>query len=334
MRVTLDTIAAKASVSASTVSRVLNNYEFVDEQTRNRVWEVARDLGYPLGRLRREPEITRSVLITGMAATNFQSTPEFRACVQAGVEAFMTDKGMAVRSQTIPTADVTDNFRHYASQNPGLQGLILLGGTMHHTFLESLENVGLPYVIVGGNPRTPDVNCVIADYLNGMEQAVNHLISRGRRRICLINGTNVTTTSIEKYKGFRLALTMHELPFAATQVTTANHTAEEGYEHALQLLEDVPDVDAIMCADDYIAVGVLHALQEANRRVPQDVAVVGFHNYSVAPFTNPPLTTIALEMHRMGVMAAQRLWDLICEPENRDTWTMLAPTKLLVRETT
>ncbi len=331
MRITLDSIAAKANVSPSTVSRVLNNYEFVDEQTRIRVWEIAREMGYPLERLRRLPEVSRSVLLTGMAETTFQATPEFIAEVRSGVEHVMNLQGINVSSDTNSISEMRDNFRHYASRNPGLQGIILMGGNMHTDFLQDLNSIGLPFVIAGGHPRTINVNCVMADYLNGMEQAVSHLLQHGRRTICLINGPNSTITSQEKYKGFRLALTLHDLPFSPLHVTDSDYTAESGYEKAQQLLANVSGIDAIVCADDYIAVGALRALQEHQRSVPDDVAVIGFHDYSVAAFTHPPLTTISVDMRGMGMVAAQRLVKLIDDADHDESWFMIVPTRLVIR---
>lgn len=334
MRVTLDSIAAKANVSPSTVSRVLNNYEFVDEQTRVRVWEIARSMGYPLERLRAIPEVTRSILLTGMGTdANFQATPEYIAEVRSGVEHVMSLEEITVISDNNSMSDIRGNFRHYASRQPGLQGIILMGSNMQANLLDDLKSTGLPFVIAGGHSRSVAVNCVMADYLNGMEQAVSHLLLQGRRKICLINGPQSTVTSHEKYKGFRLALTLHDLPYSALAVADSDYTAESGYEKTKQLLKDVPDLDAIVCADDYIAVGVLRALHEFGRQIPDDVAVIGFHNYSVAAFTHPPLTTISVDMKGMGMIAAQRLVKLIVEPDNEETWFMIAPTQLVIRET-
>lgn len=333
MRVTLDKIAQKANVSASTVSRVLNNYAFVDESTRLRVWAVARELGYPLERLRREPDATHSVLITGMSQTNFQSTPEFVAQIQAGIETVLSVHGVAVRTQTVPFSAFEPEFSHYATHNPGLLGLILVGGNMQPSFLQKLHENSLPYVIVGGHTRSTQVNCVMADYLYGIEQAVNYLVGQGRRALALVNGSSLTYTSHEKYNGFRLALALNNLAYVEAQVVESNYTAEGGYESARKLLERFPDVDAILCADDYIAVGVLSALQERGLKVPADVAVIGCHNYSVAAFTSPPLTTISLNMRAMGMAAAKRLWSMIEQPEHREAYFLFTPTELVIRST-
>jgi DNA-binding LacI/PurR family transcriptional regulator len=333
LRVTLESIAAKANVSPSTVSRVLNNYTFVEEETRLRVWEVVRELGYPLDRLRRHPAVTQSVLLTGMGVTPFQATPEFFALVRSGVEQVLSAHDFEVRSDSSAIAEIEGNFRRYASRNPGLRGLILLGSNASPDVLHSLKSTKLPFVVAGGQDRSIEINCVMADYLNGMEQAVNHLLLRGRRKICLINGPESTATSQEKYKGFRLALILKDLPFSPQCVIDSNYTAESGYESTRKLLEDIPELDAIVCADDYIAVGALRALQESNRHVPEDVAVVGFHDYSVATYTHPPLTTVSVNMRGMGIVAAQRLLELTQLADSDESWFMLMPTQLIIRNT-
>src|SRR5690606_7111094 len=120
---------------------------------------------------------------------------------------------------------------------------------------------------------------VTADYAGGMQEANSHLAQTGRCCMGLINGPNVTTSSAEKYKGFRLALALHDLPFSQDQVVTAGITPDDGYAGTQQLLEQIPGIDAIAYAHDNMAMGGLAALKATGRQVPADVAVTGFHNY-------------------------------------------------------
>jgi DNA-binding LacI/PurR family transcriptional regulator len=232
--------------------------------------------------------------------------------------------------QTAPFQDAPRNIRRYIKDNPGLEGLILLGGSINIDVLKSLKAANVPHVVAGGNPRSIATCNVMADYVDGVVQAVHHLDARGHRRIALLNTTDYTVTSYEKLKGYRLGLALHNLSFTASMVSEGQPSAESGHAQLHELLRLHPDLDAVICADDYMAVGALRALQEQGRSVPQQVAVIGFHDYSVAGFTSPPLTTVRLDMEAMGSIAARLLWSAM-QHELSEVWSVTVPTQLVVR---
>jgi DNA-binding LacI/PurR family transcriptional regulator len=174
----------------------------------------------------------------------------------------------------------------------------------------------------------------MADYAGGAVQAVNHLIARGRRRIGLVNGPSTTTSSEEKHRGFRLALSLHDmLPAPLQTVVCEDFSSECGYAQTRQLLSRMPALDAIVYASDGIAMGGLRALRENDRRVPDDIAVTGFYDYELARFTDPPLTTVHIDLDVMGAIAGRRLCMLLEEPDSQ-AWCVTVPTSLVVRGST
>jgi DNA-binding LacI/PurR family transcriptional regulator len=210
----------------------------------------------------------------------------------------------------------------------------LLGGGIEEDFVKPLQDAGVPFVVAGGYIPSRKVDSVMGDYRRGIEAAVDHLVGRGRQRVGLVNGPPTTVTSAEKLKGFRLAVALHDLPCGPEYVVEANYfSSQRGHNLTLQLLDQVPDLDAIIFADDLMAMGGIHALEESGRRVPEEVAVVGFHDYEIARFTRPPLTTIAFDMWGMGEVAARRLCMLL-DQEDDLLWIVLMPTTLIVRGST
>ena len=334
-RVTLRDIARLAQVSVATVSRVLNNQPYVDDVTREAVRRAAEELEYPLKNLRRPLQTTQKVVLLNRE----QSLPASRdinilggidRLMALGAQSFLEEQCTATsvrRSHMRP-----DEAWEYAN-DPDVSGLILLGGVHDHGFVRALQTAGLPFVVAGAHLRPLEVNCVMANYIQGMEQAVAHLVERGRRRIGLVNGPPTTNTSEEKYKGLRLALSLHGLPFAPEQVVAGDFLSEAGHAKTLELLARTPDLDAIIYCDDVAAVGGLSALKERGRRVPDDVAVIGFHDYDIARFTDPPLTSVHFDMRLMGVMAARRLCMMMDDSDDQN-WFMLVPTSLMVRGST
>lgn len=337
-RITLSDIAERANVSLSTVSRVLNGYPHVDNNTRHTVLKIAHELGYPLKKLQESTDALRTVLLTGMGTPdvpehNVRNSMEFSSLLLAGAESVLQDQGITVRIQTQLLPETHHTVETYAGSNPGLEGLILMGGRIDYEFVEKLKVIGLPFVIVGGHPRSLHVNCVVVDYKHGLEKAVDLFAEQGRQTICLLNGLSYTITSLEKYKGFRLALALHDYPFEPGRVIEAPFSVEGGQAAAADLLQRYPDMDAIICGDDYQAYGAVRALHEAGRRVPQDVAVIGHHNFEIAELAQPTLTTIDLHTRQMGVLAAHRLSHMI-HGQDDDIWSILAPVTLIERETT
>ena len=333
---TLRDIATRANVSTSTVSRVLNDYPHVDDKTRTAVREIAEELGYALTNGRRIAPATRRVLLLARE-DDLQDQPsvnpmarDLERAVSAGAQSIFEQLGItALLQRTQMEPEQATMYAH----NPNIGGLLVLGGIVNRGFVHNLQQLGVPFVIAGGHVLPLYVNCVMADVARGAEQAVEHLVSTGRRRIDLVNGPTTTATSHERLKGFHFALAQHNLPFHPDQVTAGEFRAESGHSQTQSLLAQCPDLDAILYADDAMAMGGLRALKEQGRQVPGDVAVVGFYDYDLARFTDPPLTSQHINMHQLGSIAARRLAMMIDTPDRED-WFVLVETTLVVRDST
>ncbi len=325
-------IAKHANVSTATVSRVLNNQENVSDATRKLVWQTAQELNYPLEKLRVAPPVSRSVLVLlrddGVNDSDLTISREFERNVWMGVQSVFEQRGIATRLQS--TKMLPEEAAQYAADT-GISGLVLLGGVSDHSFFRQLIDAGLPFVVVGSHLQPIRVNCVMADVMPAIRQVVAHLADRGRRRIGLVNGPDTTMTSAAKLDGFQLELNQQGLPYSSAQVVAAEFSANGGYVQTQELLKASEDLDAIIYADDVIAVGGMRALREAGLSIPQDVAVVGFGDYEVSQFTAPALTSVHYDMHAMGVIAARRLHMILDEPDDQH-WVVMRPTELVVRD--
>ena len=212
-----------------------------------------------------------------------------------------------------------------------VNGLIFMGGIVNRELIVALQRVGLPFVVVGAHVHPLQVNCVVADYLDGMARTVDHLLSTDRRRIALVNGPCTTTSSEEKEKGFRLALARRGISDEPGLVNCGDFEAGSGYSITQQLIEQRADIQAIAYASDSMAIGGISALRESGRRVPADVAVTGFYDYDFARFTDPALTTAQVDFQAMGAIAARRLLMLMNEPDGQ-AWTIVTPCPLVIRD--
>ncbi|WP_102124698.1 LacI family DNA-binding transcriptional regulator [Deinococcus planocerae] len=337
MTVTLDDIAKRAQVSKATVSRVLNNHPNVTDTVRQAVRSVADDLGYFRTARRLRGAALQTVLVVGGGtepqrhADAAQLSRDFSRNVADGAQRVLADYQVDARMQFIP-AGLQGVLEQAACSD--VLGVLLLGGNLvNFETARALGRLGVHCVIVGAGPTSEEVNTVSVDYQGGIERAVGHLVGAGRRRLALVNGPELTSTSKAKFRGLRLGLALHDLEFRPERAVSGDFTSGEGHARTLDLLDAAPDVDAILYADDYMAMGGLRALAERGRTVPDDVAVVGFHDYEIAHFTSPPLTTVRMDMHGLGSVAAERLVTLLDRPRSGG-WHIVQPLRLVERAST
>jgi LacI family transcriptional regulator len=333
---TVREIAERAHVSIATVSRVLNDHPRVSEETRLSVWHAAQELGYPMERLRSAPQVSRSVLVLTREeapetqAAGTQAGGEFERRVWVGVHSYLEQRGIAARLQH---SNVSPEEARLHASDIGVSGLVLLGGVRERAFVKELQTLEIPFVIAGAHLRPIEVNCIMADVGQGITQAMQHLIASGRQRIGFVNGPSTTTTSAEKLDAYRLALCWHDLPFTPDQVVVSDFNAESGYQQTIRLLGQRADLDAVVFADDVIALGGMRAIREHGYDVSRDLAVIGFGDYELSRFTTPSLTSVHFDMHTMGIIAARRLCMLFDEPDDYP-WLVRVPTSLIIRDST
>ncbi|HIC90131.1 MAG TPA: LacI family transcriptional regulator, partial [Anaerolineae bacterium] len=187
----------------------------------------------------------------------------------------------------------------------------------------------VPLVLVDNHIEK--VNSVVTDNTGGAHEAVSHLIRLGHRRIGFIAELLDDLSFAERFEGYKLALREHNLPYdKALAAEGPQRQPESGYATMKRLLKRT-DLTAVFAANDSTAAGAIRAIREAGLRVPEDIAVVGFDDGPIARHTEPPLTTMRVFRTRMGVMAARRLLELIEDPDQPPTQTVVF-TQLIVRE--
>lgn len=334
-RVTLRDIAEYANVSTSTVSRALNNFRYVDEKTRAAIQQAVEELDYPLNNLRSNSRSQRTVVLLSRGDFSQENSDvsfgrNFEQLVSEGARSVLNASGIQLE---IRRNYMTKDDAQGVIDDVEAGGLILLSGLLDPEFALALQEAGIPFVVAGSHVKPLQTNCVMTDIVDGMEQAVNHLVARGRRRIGLVNTSTKTPTSIEKLKGLQLALQKHNLPFVPGDViASTQYDLAAGYRQTLDLIAR-GEFDAIIFGHDVMAMGGLRALGERGYHVPDDIAVIGFLDYEIARFTNPPLTTIRWDMPLIGTIAARRLRMMMDEPDDQN-WGIVVPTELVVREST
>ncbi|MAS38260.1 MAG: hypothetical protein CL610_29960 [Anaerolineaceae bacterium] len=341
MRITQSDIARRANVSISTVSRVLNNHPYVDERTRALIQQTAAELRYPIEHLRGAPKQAEDTSADDMIlllhrsnyylGKNTKPTGTDFEIIQ-GIYSVLSDLGLEPYLYHTQRTDVEK--KDVELPRVPFRGMIVVGGIQSEAFIDVLCQQNKPFVMAGAHILPRQANCVMVDSLHGIQALVEHLVERGRRRIGMVGGPSTTSTSAEKYKAYRLGLAVHNLPYTPDQFISADFDAESAYQQTFTLLKRKPELDAIIYATDDTAIGGMRAIMETGRKVPDDIAVTGFNNYDNARFANPSLTTVESNMRMVGVLAAERLCQLLENPHDHRTWLSLVPSSIVIREST
>ncbi|MGC5031413.1 LacI family DNA-binding transcriptional regulator [Micromonospora sp. DT229] len=279
-------VARLAGVSHQTVSRVLNGHPNVREQTRLRVQAAIAELGYRPNRAARALVTGRSQVI-GVVAQN--TTLYGPASLLAALEQTAAEAGFAVSVGSVSDLDHRSISavveRHLAHR---VAGIVVIAPV--ESAGEALERLphDVPLVTVDGDPRRP-MPLVTVDQAAGARAATQHLLEAGHRTVWHVSGPSDWFDSAGRIEGWRTALLAAgvEIP----PLVPADWSAAAGYRCG-QMLARMPDVTAVFTANDHLALGVLRALHEHGRRVPDDISVVGFDDVPEAAYFIPPLTTV------------------------------------------
>ena len=307
---TLEQVAALAGVSRATVSRVVNGSPKVSPAVRAQVERAVAKLGYVPNRAARSLVTRRAdsvALVVSEPHARFFSEPFFAGMVR-GVSAALAETGVQLLlliAQALPDRGWLERY----VVGGHVDGVLLASLHGDDPLPGTLERAGVPAVLIGRPvDQAAPGSYVDADNRGGAGKAVGHLARRGRRRIATITGSLDMGVGQDRLEGYRDGLAAAGLAGAGDLVETGDFTEEGGAAAMGRLLERPGDpVDAVFAASDLMAAGALRALRAAGRRVPEEVAVVGFEDSAVARYAQPPLTTVRQPIEEMGRQATRLL---------------------------
>jgi DNA-binding LacI/PurR family transcriptional regulator len=329
-RPTLEQVAQRAGVSRATVSRVVNGSPTVAEPIRQAVQRVVKDLGYVPNQAARSLVTQRTdsfALVLPESPRRVFSDDQYFPGIIQGVSQELEDADKQLVLMIANSMASHDRIERYTMARH-VDGVIIASMHGADPFPAALARIGMP-VVCGGRPlgrtRVPYVE---ADNLGGAQAAVRHLLSIGRTRIATIAGPQDMVAGIERLAGYREELNGSD---RRSIVAVGDFTRESGATAMRQLLDDDPRLDAVFVASDLMAHGALGTLREMGRRVPDDVAVVGFDDVGLARYTDPPLTTVRQPIVQQGRELARQLLRLAAGETIADA--VVLPTELIIRGT-
>jgi DNA-binding LacI/PurR family transcriptional regulator len=328
---TLDEVARMAAVSTATASRVINGTAKVNPKTRRVVEDAIERLGYVPNHAARSLATRRTntiALVVSESESRVFSDLYFRMMVQQ-IAAVIADTELQLLLLLASGEREHHKVERYLRQGH-VDGVILVSLHGEDPLPNALTAAGIP-TILSGRPR-PDQHLpfVDADNRGGAHAATRHLLEQGRTRVATITGPLDMMVAVDRFDGYKDALRDVGHRERKNLIAHGDFT-EEGGERAMRsLLRRNPAIDAVFVASDAMALGALRALDASGRRVPDDVAVVGFDDIGVAATATPPLTTVRQPLTEMTRVMTGLLLKAI-EGEASPDESVICPTRLIRR---
>lgn len=330
-RPTLEQVAALAGVGRGTASRVINGGAKVSPRARRAVEAAIDELGYVPNRAARALVTQRTDTVALVIAESEERVfgEPFFAGVVRGIGSALAASGRQLVLVLAQASERRGGLDRYLTRQH-VDGVLLLSLHDDDELPDRIRAHGVP-VVLGGRSRGGRTCFVDVDNVEGARLAVGHLVAAGRQRIATIAGPADMVAGSARFEGYAAGLAAAGREVDDRLVERGDFGQDSGADAMRALLERAPDLDAVCCANDLMAVGALRALHDAGRRVPEDVAVIGFEDAPVARSAHPPLTTVHQSPEAMGREMVALLLDVMAAPDADHPGRVLE-TRLVVRD--
>ncbi len=330
-RVTIREVAHAAGVSTQTVSRVLNDRPDVADDTRERVREIIADLGY-------SPNVLARSLIQGRTHTlgvvGYGLSYYGPARVLTGIERRANEMGYSLLLSLLREPETTTGMEVYQNlidrQVDGIIWAVPEIGTNREWAAQQIQKLHVPVVFINMQPIDGAV-VVAVDNFAGGHNATRHLLDQGYRKIGIISGPPSWWEARERLSGWRNAMNGAGIKDLDALQVTGDWYPSSGARGLEELLRRTPDLEAVFACNDPMAAGALQAARRLGRRVPHEIAIVGYDDVPEAAYYEPALTTIRQPLAELGGQAVDQLIRLVKNPETNCEPVWLHP-QLIVRE--
>jgi len=331
MAASLQDVARMVGVSISTVSRALHRPEMVDAETRNRINAAVTALGYV-------PQGVGRALVSRRTHSIGAVVPRIGASAFAQtIEALR--HGLGKHNYTLllaqpPVEEQADLRPLRTLIERGVDAIVLLGNDYPPQWLDLITKNGLPVATIWADASNAPPGAIGFDNYVAGRQAAEHLLGLGHREFAFISGHLASNQRArQRYQGVLETIAAGGGRLSRNLITEADYEFADGYRAARRLLDEKQPFSALICGNDYLALGAMAGLREAGLDIPRDVSVIGFNNSEFAAFVDPPLTTVHFPSVEIGATAAETLLAAI-DSDNAMPPPQMLPTALIKRSST
>ena len=327
MKVTIKTVAAKAGVSISTVSRVLNNTVYVDDEKRSRVKQAIQDLGYKPNQAARRL-INKQTNSIGLILPGIYG--EYFSELIKGMDnvASMNNYDFLISNLNRNNPLIEKNFNAMYGR---VDGVIIMYPSIAQKEAEDLLSYKIPTLFFNSLGADYNANIINVNNFDGAFKIVKHLIEHGYKKIAIIKGDERSYDAKQRLEGYRLAISEIDGVNYKLEVN-GNFSIESGYKAVKEIFNNHDLPKAIFASNDAMAVGAIKALKEVNLRIPEDVAVVGFDDIPMVQYLSPRLTTIRTDLQKTGERLIKKILEIIKMGNLNDIEKTFLSYELVVRE--
>jgi DNA-binding LacI/PurR family transcriptional regulator len=325
---TMREVARRAGVSLATVSRVLNNTQYISEDTRQRVLAAVREFNYFKNVHARRLATGRSDLF-GLVISEI-ANPYFPEIIR-GYQATAWNQGFDVLLCNTEYDRERTKAVFRKLRESDVRGVAIVTSSVDRTMVSELTDSGIPLVLCNEDPAGKLVANIRIEYQHGIDKAIQHVVELGHRQTAVIAGPADNRTAVTIKKALVSGLTARGLKPVC--VLESNYRVDAGASAVREVLSrpEIPTV--VFCGNDLIAMGAMSALEESGVRVPEDVSVIGIDDIFFAFLARPPLTTISVPREQLGVKAFEAL-DRMLKVKRPKGSNYTLETDLVVRKST
>ena len=325
---TIHDVAKRAGVGSITVSRVINNSGYISSETRERIQKAIDELGYVPNTLARSLRSRRTNTVALMVT---DITNPFFTTLARGVEDTANEAGYTVIfCNTDESAAKEEKYLNVLLQKQ-VDGLLLVPTQRSVNSIHQILKHGTPVVVLDRRIPEVDVDSVRCDSLDGAYKLTKYLVSLGHRQIAIMSGAVGVSTADDRVAGYRKALEEDGIAISDRYILRGEFTPDSGYSMTEQAINLPLRPTALIAANNFITIGAMKALQEAEMEVPEDMALAGFDDLPPAIVTFPFFTVVSQPAYEMGTQAMQLLLKRLSAKEVVAFQEVILPTQLIVR---
>lgn len=297
-KVTIQDIAQKLNISKSTVSKALSNATDVNEQTRERILSCASELGYYVKVDRTPKQKNVIVFIYGIFYGNVD---QFGYEIILGIQAMASEQNYGVNIVTVTDEELQTGKYYNIMSSGNYEGSFFLGFKPHPLFIEHINKMNLPIVVLDNDFDSPLVARIGCDNHYGICHIVRYLYEKGHRKIGFLGGEADSIVTKERENAYKMTLEELSLEYNENYIRYGHFSGKDTKKHALNLVKS--GITAIVCVSDILACTAIQALSTEGYNVPDDISITGYDDLPSARYSHPPLTTMRQNRIHIGKTA-------------------------------
>ena len=311
MGITIKDIAKLANVSHTTVSRALNNSPYINEETKAKIKELAKELNYVPNYNAKSLVLLKSYVIGVFFSSITEGTSDtfFHEIIKGINKVIDKEYNLVIRG--------IDNYE-YSQQidKKNFDGIIVVSQSKSDDeFIRTIIEKNIPIAVINRHVDIDGIVNIMSNDTKGAYDAVDYFIKNNHKKIAFIEGNKEYESSLYRKKGYIKALEDNDIPFVEDYVISGKYNLQSGYENMKKLiaLENIPT--AVFCSNDDIAVGAMKAILESGLNVPNDISIIGFDDSNFCNYVTPPLTSVRKDALTMSEYGGTNLLNIIKNKE-------------------